>query len=211
MTFYLTYLIILLTSLASAQAFNDAKINSDLIFNPHKTWHQRQWHRLFSHGLLHANWEHLIFNMLTLYFFGTGIENFLKMLDAAEIIHFWQLHYLFFYILAIGVASISTLFKHKDNRWYNSLGASGAVSAVLFASIIVTPGIEIMFFFIPIPIPGWLFALLYIAYSVYMGRRGIDNINHDAHLLGAIFGLLYPLVWFPQSYSIFWSHLTGAF
>lgn len=207
MTFHLTYLIILLTTLASAQAFKDAKVNSDLIFNPHATWHQRQWHRLFSHGLLHANWEHLIFNMLTLYFFGRGLEDFLRMLDEMQAINMWQLHYLFFYILAIGVASVSTLFKHKDHRWYNSLGASGAVSAVLFASIIVSPGLEIMFFFIPIPIPVWLFALLYIGYSIYMGRRGGDNINHDAHLWGALFGLLYPLIWFPYSYVIFWETL----
>lgn len=146
--------------------------------------------RFITHGFIHADAMHLLFNMFTLYFFGRIIERF-------YISKFGSLGFVSFYVLAIIAAIIPTFLKHKNNPNYASLGASGAVSAVLFAFILFAPW-QTIYLFAVVPIPAILFALAYTAYSIYADRRGAGNTNHSAHLYGAIFGVVATLAIEPQ-------------
>jgi membrane associated rhomboid family serine protease len=145
-----------------------------------------------THGFLHANWTHLIVNMLVLFFFGPYVENFIRMALTPDLQQWYRLVYLLFYLAAIVLASLVTLFRHRDNVWYNAVGASGAVSAVTFLFIFFRPW-ELIYFYGILPVPGIIMGLLYLMYSHFMSRRETDNINHDAHLAGAIFGFVFPL------------------
>jgi membrane associated rhomboid family serine protease len=147
---------------------------------------------MLTHGFLHANWTHLIVNMLVLFFFGPYVEKNLSMILNPTMQPWDKLIYLFFYFAAIVVASISSLLKHKDHPWYNAVGASGAVSAIIFFYIFFNPW-ELIYFYGILPVPGVIMGVLYLIYSHYMSRREADNINHDAHMSGAIFGFVFPL------------------
>lgn len=199
-----TLLIILVTSAVSILCFNGRLNYHALKFNAWAVWNRRQWYRTLSYGLVHANWGHLIFNMLTLYFFGSVVE---KYFAAA----FGNLRglvlYAVLYVTAIAVSTVADLLKFRNNPDYNAVGASGAVSAVLFASILFEPRMGIYIFFIPIPIPGYIFAPLYLLYCWYMARRNIDNIGHSAHFWGAVYGLIFPLVCRPGIIAHFLSQL----
>ncbi len=184
----ITYLIIAFTAIVSIMAFNSGELFSKLLLNPYQTYHRKEWQRMITHGFVHADWNHLIFNMFSLFFFGDYVE---KLFRAELGSSLW---YIVFYISAIVISSLTTLFKHKDDYYYNSVGASGAVSAVIFAAVLINPQMRLMLMFIPIPIPGFIFLLLFIAYSQYMSKRNRDNINHDAHLLGGLYGLTIPIL-----------------
>jgi membrane associated rhomboid family serine protease len=187
----MTYLLIAITVIISILAFNNHELFTKLQFNPYQVVHRKQYYRIISHGFIHAGWWHLFVNMFVLYFFGRTVEAYLNLLAVQGIIKFPILIYLVFYLVAIVFASSISLFKQKDNAWYNAVGASGAVSAVLFFSIFFDPWQSIGVYFIPVP--GIIFAVLYVIYSHYQSKRGQDNIAHDAHLLGAIFGFVFPL------------------
>jgi membrane associated rhomboid family serine protease len=189
----ITILIILVTALVSYSAFQKPELFSKLQFNAYQAFHSKQYYRLFSHGFIHADWGHLIFNMISLYFFGSNVEHLLES----------RFMYVVLYLSAIGIASITSLIKYRNNYYYNSVGASGGVSAVIFASILLEPGIKIIILPIPIPIPGIIYGLIFLAYSHFMSKRGRDNINHDAHLLGAVYGFLFPLLINPEYFSNF--------
>jgi membrane associated rhomboid family serine protease len=131
--------------------------------------------------------------MLVFYSFGSAVEYNFHLLEGAGYIHYANLWYISMYLVAIVVSSLTTLINHKDHGYYNSVGASGAVSAVLFCSIFFAPLSRISLYAI-IPIPGIIFGPLYLAYCYYMGKKNTDNINHDAHFIGAIFGFLFPLI-----------------
>ena len=199
-----TLIIILVTAGISILCFNGRLNFHALKFNAYAVWHRRQWHRMFSYGLVHAGWGHLLFNMLTLYFFGTVVE---KYFVAAFGSPQGAILYVVLYVTALAVSSIGDLFKFRDNIDYSAVGASGAVSAVLFASILFEPRMGIYIFFIPIPIPGYIFAPLYLLYCWYMARRNIDNIGHSAHFWGAVYGLAFPLLCRPDIFSHFLSQL----
>ena len=199
-----TLIIILVTAGISILCFNGRLNFHALKFNAYAVWHRRQWHRMFSYGLVHAGWGHLLFNMLTLYFFGTVVE---KYFAAAFGTPQGAILYVVLYVTALAVSSIGDLFKFRDNIDYSAVGASGAVSAVLFASILFEPRMGIYIFFIPIPIPGYIFAPLYLLYCWYMARRNIDNIGHSAHFWGAVYGLAFPLIFRPDIFSHFLSQL----
>jgi membrane associated rhomboid family serine protease len=184
-----TYLIIATVALVSFTAFNRTEILYKLMFNPYQVKHNGQWYRFLSHAFIHANWQHLIFNMLTLFFFGVFVEDSFSYLFGDK----GYLIYLLEFILAGVLSSVPSFFKHKDNYSYNALGASGAVSAILFTSILLNPLNKIYIFFIPIGIPAFIFGILYLAYSAYMSKQNTDNIGHDAHFWGAVFGLIFPL------------------
>jgi len=160
-------------------------------------------YRLFSYGFVHANWMHLAFNMFTLFFFGGLVESTFKY----ELPMLGGLVYLAFYIVAIGASTIHDLVKYKNQPYYNAVGASGAVSAVVFAAILFQPNMKLMFIFLPIPITAWIFGLLYLAYSVYMAKKGTDNIGHYAHFWGAIFGFVMPIFINPDFLSSFFGVL----
>ena len=190
-----TVVIILITAIASLICFSNGRTFQKLEFNAYAAWHGRQWYRLLSYGLVHAGWGHLLFNMLTLFFFGRVVEAYFgAVFGAAK----GAVLYVFFYASALAVSSIADLVKYRNNPGYNAVGASGAVSAILFASILFEPKMGIYIYLIPIPVPGYIFAPLYLLYCWYMARRGTDNIGHSAHFWGAVYGLLFPLVCAPH-------------
>ncbi len=207
----LTWLIIASTSIISILAFpqNVASIDSarkpewfhKFLFNANDVAENGNYYRLFSYGFIHANWMHLIFNMLTLYFFGDIVENAFKAMYPM----FGGTIYVAFYIVAIAVSSLFDLIKYKDAPYYNAVGASGAVSAILFAAILFNPDMKLRLILLPIPITAWIFGILYLFYSAYMAKRGRDNIGHNAHFWGAIFGFFLPIILKPALFVRFFS------
>lgn len=191
MTLTITLIIVLATTIISLMAFSNNKIIDDLIFYPPAISRRKQWYRFFSSGLIHADAFHLIFNMLSLYMFGGMVEAmFTQIFGHPQ----GKLLYLLMYVLALPVSLLPTWQKNKDNYHYRSLGASGAVSAVIFAGLLVVPYIKVGLFLIPPFIPGFIFAPLYLLLSIYLEKRGGDNINHSAHIWGAVFGMLFVIV-----------------
>ncbi|WP_210150301.1 rhomboid family intramembrane serine protease [Chryseobacterium scophthalmum] len=183
-------LVIAITAIISFIAFNNKEIFEKYKFNVGAIRHRKEYVRILSAGFLHADIMHLLFNMMTLYFFGPVI------LDG-----FGNIGFLIIYIGSILLGNIFSLFIYQKQPWYSAIGASGGVSGVLFAAIAMMPNIGIYFFFIPIPIPGFIFGLLYFGYSVYMmlNPKQWDNLGHAAHLGGAFFGLVYAVIVQPQS------------
>lgn len=162
----------------------------DLIFYPPAISQQNQWYRFFSCGLIHADWGHLIFNMLALYLFGKNVEIYFTQVFGG----IGKILYLAMYITALAVSVLPTYFKHKNDYHYRSLGASGAVSAVVFASILFDPISGVGLFFIPIYIAGFIFGFIYLLISHYLDKRGQDHINHSAHIYGALYGIVFTIV-----------------
>ena len=185
-----TIIIIIITAIVSIGGFSSPKTIDDLIFYPPAVTRRNQWYRFITCGFIHADYGHLIFNMLSLYFFGDNVETIFKLLFNES----GTLLYVLLYISALVVSLIPTYFKHKDSSHYRSLGASGALSAVIFAGLVLVPSSEVFIFFIPIPIPGFIFAPLYLLLSFWMERKGNDNINHSAHIWGAIYGAAFVFV-----------------
>jgi len=186
----ITVILIVITTLVSLGGFNNQKIIDDLIFYPPAVTYRRQWYRFFTCGLIHADFGHLIFNMLSLYLFGRFVED--KFLEIFGDNGKW--YYLGMYVVALMVSILPTYYRHKEDYAYRSLGASGAVSAVVFAGLMIAPYVEVGFFFIPPIIPGFVFGPLYLIISAMLDRRGGDNINHSAHLWGALFGVGFIIV-----------------
>lgn len=187
--FSITTIIVIITVLVSLGGFSNQKIKDDLIFYPPAV-QRGQWYRFITCGLIHADFMHLLFNMVSLYLFGKYVEDGFGGIFGE--MGSWI--YLMLYVVALVASLLPTYFKHKDNYYYRSLGASGAVSAVIFAGLLLAPYVEVYFFFIPIPIPGFVFAPLYLVLSAWLERKGGDNINHSAHIWGAIFGLAFTVV-----------------
>ena len=197
----MTYIIIAFTSIVSFIALQNRVIFEKYLFNAYATIHHKQIYRIISHAFLHADFNHLLFNMLTLFFFGDYVESVFKM-------YFGKLgitYYIVLYFLAIILSTLPSIIKHRNNQFYNAVGASGAVSAVLFSYILLDPFGKIYIFFIPIGIPAFIFGPAYLLYSAYMGKKGIDNIGHDAHFWGAIFGFIFPLL---LDYKLFFHFLN---
>lgn len=186
----ITLIIVILTSLISFTAFSNMKMMEDLIFYPPAVSKRNQYYRFVTCGLIHADWGHLIFNMLALYLFGKEVERAFEEIIGTG----GRYIYLLMYVSALIISLLPTYFKNKENYHYKSLGASGAVSAVIFAGLMLAPETEVFIFFIPIPIPGFIFAPLYLLISALLDRRGKDNINHSAHIWGAVYGLAFVIV-----------------
>lgn len=185
-----TTAIVIITVVVSFLAWQNRLLMGRLIFDPISIVRHKQYDRFITHGFIHADSMHLLFNMFTLYSFGRAIEDF-------YIRRFGNFGFVLFYLLAIVVAIIPSFLKNKNNSRYLSLGASGAVSAVIFAYILFAPW-SMLYFFGILPIPAIVFAVLYVAYTTYADRRGTDNINHSAHLYGAIFGVLATIISEPS-------------
>jgi membrane associated rhomboid family serine protease len=184
-----TFLLIGVTVLVSWQAFNNRVLLDRLILWPPAIDRNRQYDRLVTHGFIHADGQHLLFNMITLFFFGRVIE-------PVFVAQIGVLGFAAFYLSAIVMAIMPTYFRHQHDSHYRSLGASGAVSAVLFSYILFAPWSLIFVFFLPVP--AILYAVAYIGYSIWMDRRGGDNINHSAHLWGAAYGVMFTLLMEPD-------------
>jgi membrane associated rhomboid family serine protease len=199
-----TNIIVAVTVVLSFMAFSNPDLTRKFIFNPYAINKRKQYYRFITSGFLHNDHMHLIFNMISLYFFGAGVEFiFSQVFGTLGPIYFVTL-----YILGIIVSDIPTYFKHQNNPGYNALGASGGVSSVVFAFILFLPLHKIDLFFF-VPIPGFILGALYIFYSWYSSRKANDNINHDAHLYGALFGLVFCIVLYPQAVPDFFKQLSG--
>ena len=196
---FITYGIMALTILLSWQANQNPSFKRKLIFYPFDVKRQGEWYRFMTAGFIHADWLHLGINMYVLYMFGTVAEFFFLATFGAV---GWFLYPLM-YFMAIPIAETYSYIKHHDNPYYMSLGASGAVSAAVFASILFNPMGGIGILFIPFYIPGFIMGLLYLLYSNFMARRNSDNIGHNAHFYGALFGLLFPCLFQPKLFLHF--------
>ncbi len=185
----ITLIIIIATSIISFIAFNNHRLLDQFIFYPPAV-RRGQIYRFFSCGLIHADFGHLIFNMISLYLFGEAVES--KFMEAFGPLG--RLVYLGMYVLALAVSVIPTYINNKDNYHYRSLGASGAVSAVIFAGILFFPLAKLGLFFIPIYVAGFLFGIIYLFVSGWLDKRGGGNINHSAHIFGALFGVGFTII-----------------
>ena len=194
----LTIMLVAATVLVSWLAFNNHRLLDRLMLWPPAIDRQHQYDRLLTHGFVHADWQHLLFNMITLYFFGRAVEGVFTDLIGA-------VGFLLFYLSAILVAILPTYLRHRHDPRYRSLGASGAVSAVLFAYILLAPWSLIFVFFLPVP--AIVYAVFYVGYSIWMDRQGNDNINHSAHLWGAGYGLLFTVMMEPRVIPYFLQQL----
>ena len=199
----ITLAIIIITTAVSILCFNGRGMQA-LMFNAYDVWHRHKWYKLFSNGLVHGGWGHLLFNMLTLYFFGSVVEQYFSLAFGNTL---GIILYIVLYVSAIAVSTVGDLIKYRNSPGYNAVGASGAVSAVLFASILFEPKMGIYIYLIPIPVPGYIFAPLYLLYCWYMAKRNMDNIGHTAHFWGAVYGLLFPIVCHPSVFTHFLNQL----
>jgi membrane associated rhomboid family serine protease len=188
----ITLIIIIITCIISFSAFNNEKIFNELIFYPPSISQDKQFYRFFSCGFIHADYMHLGFNMYSLWIFGEITESqFLTVFGEKG-----KWLYLLMYLSSLFFCLLPTYSKNKDNSFYRSLGASGAVSAVVFAFIFLDPLRGLGFIFLPksLMIPGFIFGILYLAVSSYLDKKGGGNINHSAHIWGALYGIAFLIV-----------------
>ena len=200
----ITFLIIGITVLISVVAFGNYKIMERFIFRPADTG-PGKWYRFFTYGVLHADYAHLIFNMFTLYFFGGVIEHTFKTVlgDQTGVIC-----YLLLYLTALPISILPTYFKQKNNTNYRGLGASGAVSAVIFAYILIHPMNFMGILFIPIWLPAFLFGTIFLLISVALDKKQGGGINHSAHITGSLYGIAFTVILFMALADI---NLIGEF
>jgi membrane associated rhomboid family serine protease len=196
----ITLAIVIVTTLISIAGFRNGKIVDELIFWPPAISKKNQYYRFITCGLIHADYMHLIFNMLTLYFFGTYME-----VHYQGDLGLQRYYYLALYIGALIVSNIPTYIKHYNDYDYRSLGASGAVSAVLFSFILLGPWQQIIVLIFPVP--AIIYGGLFLFYSAYMSRKGGDHVNHDAHFYGALFGIIFTIAVRPDVINIFLDQL----
>lgn len=189
----ITLFIIFGTVAISIIAFYQTTWSNKLLFSPFLVNSRKEWTRFFTYGLIHADWIHLGINMYVLYSFGRLAESLMYM-------HFGNKSYLYYLLLYTGGIMFSVLFdygKYRNDPYYSAVGASGAVSAVVFSSIVLYPYSRISLIFIPIGIPSVIFGVLYLVYSAIMAKRGSDNIGHNAHFWGAVYGAVYTVLLKP--------------
>jgi membrane associated rhomboid family serine protease len=201
----LTILIIALTVVISMIAFAQHNFFDKARFYPYYIQHNKEYWRWMSGGFIHADYFHLAVNMLTLYFFGPVVEAYFTQLFGANGLFLFGVMYL----LAIPVSSMYSYFRHQNDIGYAAIGASGAVSAILFSSILFAPLTTLQLYF-AIPIPAWLFGILYLFYSWSMSKKQLDNIGHDAHFFGALFGIVFTILIKPDIVLHFISQFTGT-
>ncbi len=191
----LTIIIIIITSAISILAFGNQKLLNQLLLWPARMHSPAQYYRFITAGFVHADYMHLIFNMITFYFFGGLLEQVI----GPE-------RFCILYLVGIIVSCIPSYFKRKNAPGYRSLGASGGVAAVIFATIYLEPWNKIYIFF-AIGLPSIVFAIIYLAYTAYLARRGYGIVNHDAHFWGSVFGLLFMLIIDPSHGQYFMDKL----
>lgn len=201
----LTVIIIIITVITSLLAFNNPNAFNQLKFNAYMIKHNNQLYRFFSYAFIHADWMHLFINMFVLFSFGSAVERSFSIVFEAR----GPFYFLLLYTGGVIFSTLVSFGKHKNNHYYNAVGASGAVAAVLFSSIIISPQSSIIFLLLPVPIPAYIFGILYLVYSAYMAKKGSDNIGHDAHFWGAIFGVVFTIILNPGFINSFIEGITG--
>lgn len=191
-----TLIIIIITVIVSLLAFRSPKVTNDLIFYPAGISETNQLYRFITYGFIHADLSHLFFNMYAFYLFGGACENaFIQVFGD-----YGKLFYILMYFLALIASVVPDYNKNKTNSGYRSLGASGAVSAVVFTYIMFQPMQGIGLIFIPIFIPGFLFGIIFLVVSYYLGKKGGSRVNHSSHIWGALFGVIFIII-FCQFFS----------
>lgn len=200
---FVTYILIGITVAVSLYAFKEQSVLQRFIMNPYHVSKRGQYYRFITSGFIHNDHMHLIFNMFSLYFFGRAVEMVFSYIFGST----GAIYFIALYVLGIVVSDVPTFLKQKNNPRYNSLGASGGVAAVIFAFIIFRPLDDICIYF-ALCFPGFILGTLYLVFSWYQGRKSNDNINHDAHLYGALFGLIFCIIVYPRSLAIFWDQIT---
>lgn len=190
----ITYTLIGITVLISMYAFNNEGVLRGFMMNPYLITSRNQYYRFLTSGFIHRDHMHLLLNMFSFYFFGGAIEQVFRILFG----DWGGVYFILLYLSAIVVSDLPTYLKHRNDPGYNSLGASGGVAAVIFAFIILLP-LEKICLYIAFCMPGFILGTLYIVFSYYQGRKANDGINHDAHLYGALFGMIYCIILYPES------------
>lgn len=184
--------LIIITIIISIQGWNDYNFFQRYKFKIFHIIKNKQYDRLVTASFLHVNWSHLLFNMITLYFF------------SKNLIHEFSIKIFFIiYFGSILIGSLTALFINKKNKEYHAVGSSGGVSGIIYSSIALSPHIELFIFPLPIPIPGWIFAIIYMYYSLFGMRYQWGNISHSSHLGGALFGLITAIFFKPEILSIY--------
>ncbi len=191
--------IFIITIITTLLAFSNENLYGKLMLHPYSVYRGTNVYTLITSGLIHKDWMHLIFNMLSYYFFAFQLE---------QTIGHWQFGLL--YMASLVLSDLPSVVKHKDDFWYNSLGASGAISAVIFSYILYSPMSMMLIMPLPIPIPAIIFGVLYLVYCSYASRYSRDNINHDAHLFGALCGVFITIILNPKVVPIFVQQITMA-
>lgn len=186
-------IIFAITIASSIYVFSNPTAYSNMVLHPYSIHRdKRKWFTIFTSGIIHADWGHLLFNMITFYYFGFALESFFVQANG-DIGH---LYFALLYIVSLVLSDIPTIIQQKNNSGYFSLGASGAISAVLFGYILFQPKTTLGLFMI-IPMPAYVFAILYIGYCIWASKNSNDRINHDAHLFGALAGLVITILIHP--------------
>jgi len=191
--------IFVITLITSLMAFSNENLYGKLMLHPYSVSRGKHLYTLITSGLIHKDWMHLIFNMLSYYFFAFQLEG---------IIGHWQFGLL--YVVSLVLSDLPSVSKHKEDFWYHSLGASGAISAVLFSFILYAPMSMMLIMPLPVPIPAILFGVLYLVYCSYASKYSRDNINHDAHLYGALSGIMITIALNPKIVAVFLHQISGA-
>ncbi|WP_291726232.1 rhomboid family intramembrane serine protease [Bernardetia sp.] len=205
MVFSVSLAILVVTIIISVMGFNNPELQAKLLHNPFLVNKRKEYYRLLSSGFIHNGLAHLGFNMLTFFFFGKVVENvyteYYGDVVGASI-------FLGLYLLSIILSDLPSFFKYKDMPAYSSLGASGGVSAIVFASILFQPTNDLFLLMIPIPIPAFILGALYVIYSYYQSKNSSDNINHSAHLYGAVAGFVISAILIPNAIPNFFEQLS---
>jgi len=188
-------IIFLLTIASSLYAFSNPEVYGKFMLHPYSVSRGERIYSIFTSGLIHKDWSHLFFNMFSYYMFAFALERQIGSMQFAVL-----------YIASLALSDLSTIIKHKDHFWYNSLGASGAISAIVFSYILFRPDSEFYVMLIPIPVNAVVFGVLYLVYSAYASKQS-SEINHDAHFFGAISGILVTIVFNPGVLNAFFDRL----
>lgn len=204
----ITLIIIALTCLVSISAFSNHSLFSKFLFNAHTIHSNREWYRFISHAFIHADWIHLAMNMYVLYMFGNMVETIFQ--SAFGTVR-GETYFALLYSIGIIASSLPSYNKNKDNYHYNAVGASGAVSAVVFSSILLNPQMNLSLMFIPIPIPAPIFGILYLLYCKYAASNARDNVAHDVHYWGSLFGAVFTIVVLPSTVPNFIEAVKNIF
>ena len=202
----LTLLFIIVTVLVSYFAFQNENLMTKLLHLPQREYRNGELYRLLTSGFIHADWAHLLINMFVFYQFGTTVAHNFGDIFGEEI---GTVLFAALYLLGIVFANLPTFYKHKNNSYYGGLGASGGVAAVTFSYIAFNPFATLLIYGI-IPIPAVIAGVLYLAYSSYAAKKANDNIGHEAHLYGALFGLIFTFLIDPTIFYAFWSQITNT-
>jgi membrane associated rhomboid family serine protease len=205
MIMQITPVFAILIFLVSILAFNNRNLFENYLYSPYRVWRDKQWYRIITGGFLHANWVHLLVNLFVFWEFGSFLEK-----EYTGV--FGQTGSMFFlgalFLGGIVFANVPALFRHKQDRSFRSIGASGGVSAVLFSYILINPWSMLYLYFI-IPLYSLIVGVLFLIYSYWASRNSRDNIDHLAHFWGSVYGIVFTAIVYPESIRIFWQQLTG--